>query len=384
MSDIVSELRSHFRRLYSEEPIVVRAPGRVNLIGEHTDYNGGFVMPAAIEFSTWAAASARTDGRLVARSLQYPEVLDADLRSDRPRAKDWTDYCWGVAASLLAEGQNIYGANVLVSGNVPMGAGLSSSASIEVAVAVALCETSGIHLPLPRVAKICQRAENEFVGARCGIMDQFVSCMGKAGHAVMLDCRSLEFQHAPLPEGLSLVVCNTMVKHSIAAGQYNQRRAECEEGVRLIATRFPDVRELRDVSPARLKEVEHLLPPVILKRCRHIAGEDERVLAAASAMGAGDLSRLGELMYESHRSLRDDYEVSCPELDIMVELARRQRGTVGARMTGGGFGGCTVNLVESGAVESFRAAVANGYRGQTGTEPEIYVTRASDGVHVVG
>ena len=374
-------LREQFRSRFGEEPLLVaRAPGRVNLIGEHTDYNDGFVLPAAIEFATRAAVSPRSDGRLVAESLQYGEKLDCDLAEARRRTHDWADYVYGVAAALRTAGVGIRGANLLVDGNVPIGAGLSSSAALEVACAFALCAAAGVQLERVQLAKICQRAENDYVGARCGIMDQFIACTGRKGHAVLLDCRSLEFRYAPLPGGVSLVLCNTMVKHSIAGGEYNRRRAECEEGVRLLAERIPGVEALRDVSLEQLERFSGALPEVIARRCRHIVAENARVQQAVHAMESGNLERLGELMYASHQSLRDDYEVSCAELDLMVDLARRQRGVLGARMTGGGFGGCTVNLVRSEAAADFRNRIAREYENQTAIHPEIYITSAADGV----
>ena len=381
--DIAEVVREQFRRRFQAEPLVTSAPGRVNLIGEHTDYNDGFVMPAAIEFHTWVAAAARSDNRLVAHSVQFPQMLDQDLNATRQRSGDWTDYSWGVAAALRQAGYNLRGATLLIDGNVPIGSGLSSSAAIEVATGFALLTVAGVDPDRVELARICQLAENEFVGARCGIMDQFISCTGKAGNSVLLDCRSLEYKYAPLPKSVSLVICNTMVKHSIAGGEYNQRRAECERGVALLARHLPGIRALRDVSREQLARFSSTLPEVIAKRCRHVVTENARVLEASDALGAGDLGRLGRLMGESHASLRDDYEVSCPELDIMVELALQQTGVIGSRMTGGGFGGCTISLVHDEAVDQFRSSVSNAYEQRTGKRPEIYVTAAADGVQRV-
>jgi len=355
----------------------------VNLIGEHTDYNDGFVMPAAIEFHTCIAAATRDDARLIAHSRQYPQVLDEELNATRQRRGDWTDYCWGVAAALRQAGYDVHGANLLIDGNVPIGAGLSSSAAIEVATGFALLALAGVDADRVQLARICQLAENEFVGARCGIMDQFISCTGKAGHAVLLDCRSLEYEYAALPQGVSLIICNTMVKHSNASGEYNQRRAECEQGVALLSRRLPGIRALRDASPEQVARFSSSLPEVIAKRCRHVTTENARVLQAGDALRAGDLERFGGLMRESHASLRDDYEVSCPELDIMVELALQQPGVIGSRMTGGGFGGCTISLVRDEAVGQFRSLVSSEYEQRTGICPEIYVTAAADGVERV-
>jgi galactokinase len=272
-----------------------------------------------------------------------------------------------------------HGANVLVAGEVPVGAGLSSSAAIEVASALAFMAVNGIGMPLPEVAKLCQRAENLFVRANCGIMDQFVSCMGKQGHALFLDCRSLDFHLVPIPASLRIVICNTMVKHSVAAGRYNQRRAEAEEGVRILAQHYPGIRALRDVTIEQLKQYVQVLPPVIYRRCEHVIRENGRVLNASRALPAGDLIRMGELMQQSHESLRDLYEVSCPELDLMVSLADSLPECRGARMTGGGFGGCTVNLVDAGQADEFAERITEAYQARTGVHPDVFVCSAADG-----
>jgi galactokinase len=378
----ITNLRQEFRKRFGEEARVFRAPGRVNLIGEHTDYNDGFVMPAAIDFYTTVAIAPRADSRLVAESLQFPERLEADLHDRKHRRTGaWHDYCWGVAQSLRESGFQGPGANLLVNGEVPIGSGLSSSAAIEIATGFALLETWGMKTGLVQLAKICQRAENEFVGARCGIMDQFISATGREGNAVLLDCRSLEYSYSAMPAGVELVICNTMVKHSIAGGEYNQRRAECEQGVLELRKHLPGVHALRDVSIDDFRKHEGSLSPVVRRRCRHVITENGRVLDAADALAAGDLAHVGKLMHESHVSLRDDYEVSCKELDIMVDLALAQRGLVGARMTGGGFGGCTVNLVRAEAIAEFRKNVAAEYEKRTKLKPDIYVSVASGGVH---
>jgi galactokinase len=377
-----SSLHARFREFFgnSSQPRIFRAPGRVNLIGEHTDYNSGFVMPAAIEFHTLVAAAPSNDNTLTIRSVDYNETKKFDLADRAPSpTHHWSDYVRGVALQLQQTGLPIRGANLLLSGNVPIGAGLSSSASVEVATAYALASLFGSSPDRRTLATLCQRAENEFVGARCGIMDQFVSAHGQSGHALMLDCRTLDYELLPLPQRVSLVVCNTMVKHQIASGEYNLRRRECEQGVALLRQSYPDIQALRDVTPDMLEDRADLLPPVIYRRCRHVVREDARVLAAAQALRDSSLNTFGRLMYESHESLRDDYEVSCPELDAMVEIASKVQGVIGARMTGGGFGGCTINMVEQSAVNQFRTTVAENYHEQTGITPEIYVTQASDG-----
>ncbi len=380
MPDRRTDLAQKFERRFHAQPLVFRAPGRVNLIGEHTDYNDGFVMPAAVGFSTYVAIAARPDRKLVIHSEEFPEKFEFDLdHLPLQRSGAWCDYVLGVASVLTQAGHRLAGANVLVRGEVPIGAGLSSSAAIEVASALALLRLSGTQLPLPEIAKLCRRAENEFVGARVGIMDQFVSCMGKAGHAFLLDCRSLEYKFVPIPAGMELVVCNTMVKHDLATGAYNTRRSECEEGARLFARWDPEVHALRDVSVALLDQHKNDIPPAIWKRCAHVVRENQRTLDAAQALSAGDLDRVGKLMRESHESLRGLYEVSCKELDVMVESAHSLPGFCGGRMTGGGFGGCTVNLVREEHAPAFAAQITERYQKATGICPQVYLCAAEDG-----
>ena len=414
-------LGQRFVQLFGGSPRIYQAPGRVNLIGEHTDYNAGFVMPAAIGFYTRASVAPRRDRKLVIHSENYSEQVEFDLdHLPATRAGHWSDYVIGVVTMLARSGEKLGGANLLVEGNVPQGAGLGSSASIEVAVGYALLDladqasdrselgrtkiarTKPDRTKLDRtkigrtkfdrtdpdrnqvdrtkLALLCHQAENEFVGARCGVMDQFVASHGKRGQALLLDCRFLEYRLLPLPHDVALAICNTMVKHSIAKGEYNQRRAECEAGVRGLSNYLPNTLALRDVTPEDLAAYGHELPDIVRRRCRHVIGENARVLQAAAALELEDLQAFGKLMLESHRSLRDDFEVSCSELDLMVELAEQAKGVYGTRMTGGGFGGCTIALVEAACVESFQRTVQEGYERSTGCRPEIYVCSAADGV----
>jgi galactokinase len=362
-------------------PKIYRAPGRVNLIGEHTDYNDGFVMPAAIDFWTWVAVSAADDRTVSVFSENFDENFSFDLDDQSPQPKgDWTDYVRGVALKLEQAGYRLSPAKLRIRGDVPIGAGLSSSAAIEVATGYALLRHSDFPVNLLELAKICQQAENEFVGMRCGIMDQFIACHGREGKALMLDCRSLESEILPLPEDVRLVICNTMVKHQLASTEYNARREECQEGVSEIAQQISGVLALRDVTLRDLEQHGRDLANMVYRRCHHVISENERVLEAKTALERRDLAAFGQLMNESHESLRDDYEVSCPELDLMVELARKIPGIFGARMTGGGFGGCTINLVRAEACENFRASVARHYQVTTGIVPEIYVCRTVRGV----
>ena len=378
--DTTSLVAHQFRELYGEPIGVFRAPGRVNLIGEHTDYNDGFVMPAALEFYTYVAAGPRTDRELSVYSIDFDETkcFHLDDLAGGPTGH-WSDYVRGVADVVNASGDPIRGANLVIKGEVPIGAGLSSSAALEVATVLALLANSGLTWGRVDVAKACQRAEHEYAGTKCGIMDQFISCCARANHALLLDCRSLEYELLRIEDRVRIVICNTMVKHELAGGEYNRRRADCEAGVRFLQRYLPDIRALRDVSPSQLAEYGVGLPPETYRRCQHVISENARVLEAAQALKDGDLLRFGVLMYASHASLRDDYEVSCKELDLMVELARKCGGVYGARMTGGGFGGCTVNLVDADAVEEFKAAIAGDYNDATGLHPEIYVCTAADG-----
>jgi galactokinase len=373
-------LTARFREMFGTEMRIFRAPGRVNLIGEHTDYNDGFVMPAAIGFYTWIAAAKREDRILEAYSDRFEEkaTFSLDMLNGPPR-KHWSDFIRGVAATLQGAGHRLSGANLVIHGEVPLGAGLSSSASLEVATALALTVCSGITVPRLELAKLCQAAEHEYAGTRCGIMDQFIVAFGVAGNALMLDCRSLEYQLIPVPRDLRLVVCNSMVRHEHASGEYNQRRADCETGVKLLAQHLPGIHALRDVGIADLEKYKDALPETIYRRCRHVVTENQRVLDAAKTLQSGDAGGVGRLMYASHASLRDDYEVSCKELDLLVELAAASPGVYGARMTGGGFGGCTVNLVREECATAFGMHVARTYQQATGIAPDIYVCEPAQG-----
>jgi galactokinase len=379
----LAELRQavRLRFPFHEAPAqIFRAPGRTNLIGEHTDYNDGFVFPAAIDRATWIVIAPRADRVLQIHSEHFNETVEfrIDDTVAAPR-KHWSDYVRGVAVMLQNAGFDLAGADMFIRSDVPLGAGLSSSASLEVATAIALSALAGRELPKLEVARLCQSAENEFVGARVGIMDQFVACFGKAGHAIFLDCRTMDHAAVALPNEVRLVVCNTMVKHAIASGEYNSRRGDCEEAVAKLKNVIPNMRALRDVSFSQLQEHARLLPDVLYRRTRHVVTENARVLAARKSLEDGDLAEFGALMRKSHASLRDDYEVSCQELDVMTNLANNVDGCIGARMTGGGFGGCTINLVHAGQIERFAAQMREGYLHVTGIVPEIYSCAAADG-----
>jgi galactokinase len=379
-----SELEDRFRGVYGVPPRVFVAPGRVNLMGEHTDYNDGFVLPCAIGFFTEVAVSPRPDRKMVIRSENFAGEFEFALdQLPRRGTGQWCDYVAGVALALQDAGNTIRGANLLVRTSVPIGAGLSSSAALEVASALALLSLNGAVLPMPEIAKLCQRAENTFVGAQVGIMDQFVSCLGKAGHALLLDCRSLDFKLVPVPEHARIVICNTMVKHDLVTNEYNLRREQCAEGVTILSQCDPAIRALRDVSLEQLMQQSEEMPRIIYKRCLHVVGENKRVVDGAHRLATGDLAGFGELMRESHGSMRDLYQISCREVDIMVEAAADLPGCYGARMTGGGFGGCTVNLVAADSEAAFVAAIKERYERATAIKPDIYVCSAADGANAL-
>ncbi len=362
------------------EPRVFRAPGRVNLIGEHTDYNDGFVLPVAINFWTYVAATPRLGRTIRVSSAAFPNqqfVFGLDDPAPKPQG-GWTDYVQAVAIELDAQFGPLSGADLHIRSDIPIGAGLSSSAALEISAATALVSLSSIAVAPLDLARACQKAESEFVGMRCGIMDQFISRLAVAGHATLLDCRTLEHRAVPLPAGARLLICNSMVKHELAGSAYNERRKDCED-----AARYFDVATLRDATPELLRDAAADLPDRVRRRCRHVITEIDRTLRAAAALERGDLQGFGELMYESHASLRDDYEVSCRELDLLAGLARLIPGVFGSRMTGAGFGGCTVNLVAEDSVGQFREAVAEGYFRNTGVEPEIYLCNAVNGAEEV-
>lgn len=359
---------------------VFRAPGRVNLIGEHTDYNDGFVMPMAIQQSTWIAALPREDALVRVRSTQMGDEAAFTLGSlPAGRRGHWSDYVLGVLLELAAEGRPLTGADLMIHGEVPLGSGLSSSAALEVATALTFVTLAGDRFEPVAMATLCQRAENRHVGAMCGIMDPYISAGARAGTALLIDCRSLESRPVPLPPGMSVVIVNSQVKHSIAGGEYNQRRAQCEEGVSRLQSSGLTLDSLRDVTPAALAASATVLPSPLLERCRHVVTENARVLESVNALEEGDAGRFGSLMNASHDSLRDDYQVSCVEIDHLVEIARAVPGVAGARMTGGGFGGCTVNLVVDSRVEDFRHAVLAEYPRRTGRTPVIHVSRPEAG-----
>jgi galactokinase len=383
MLDVTATRSLHSQR-FGQNPTIFAAPGRVNIIGEHTDYADGFVMPAAIDFATLAAISPRTDSTIAIRSINFDEEVSYPVDHLPAKASHhWFDYPLGILSVLREAGITIPAFSLTLNGDVPIGAGLSSSASIEVASTVAVLSLTTADIALPRIAQLCQRAENQYVGASTGIMDQFIACCGAKDHALLLDCRSLEYRLAPIPSHLSLVIANSMVKHSHAGGEYNTRRSEVEEGTALLRRHRPEIRLLRDATLDDLARWGSEMRPEVLKRCRHIITENIRTVAAADALETGDLKTLGRLMYEAHASYRDDFEASCPECDTLVDLAKKEPGCIGARLTGGGFGGCTVNLVENANAPAFSEHLREGYREATGIEADIYLCHASAGAQKI-
>jgi galactokinase len=378
---IAHDLAAQFAARFGASPRIFRAPGRVNLIGEHTDYNDGFVLPAALELATFIAIAPRRDRQMRVHSCAFDATVEIDLDDPAPASrKDWSDYVVGVALALMRAGHRLVGADMAIGGDLPMGAGLSSSAALEVAVGYALLTIAGIPVDLVALAIGCRSAENDFVGMRCGIMDQLISCCGVDGHLLLIDCRSLEMRPVRLDPSVRIVICNTMVNHELASSTYNLRRQECEQGVALLSRALGRIAALRDVTAADIARYADLLPETIRRRCRHVVGENARVLQAVAALESGDLALCGQLMTQSHESLRDDYEVSCPELDLMVEITNHVPGVLGSRMTGGGFGGCTVSLVETQALDRFTEAVRRAYRDATGKAPQIFACAPSPGV----
>jgi galactokinase len=374
-------IAEHFRRLVGSSPeVVARAPGRVNLIGEHTDYNDGFVLPAAIDRYIEFAGRRRADRLVRVYATDFHDQTEFSLdRNEKDTAHPWSNYLRGVSKFLEADGHRLTGADIVFGGDVPREAGLSSSAAVEVAAAVFWQKLLKLDLDPVYVIKLARRAENEFVGVPCGIMDQFISALGRRDHALFLDCRDLTYRHVPLRDSVKIVVCNSGVKRALAQSEYEVRLKQCRQAVAEVAKRGRAVRSLREVELEDLEAAWPALDELLLRLARHVVTENHRTCEAVKVLSEGDLVRFGELMNASHESLRDDYQVSSKELDTLVELACQQPGVLGARMTGAGFGGCTVNLVVAEAAAAFAENVYQGYLKALGMKAEIYVCRASDG-----
>jgi galactokinase len=384
----IDELIATFEKQFGEKPeFVVRAPGRVNLIGEHTDYNEGFVFPVAIDREMLLAATPTQTRDVEVYSDEYKTTdkfsLD-DLK--KSEANPWVDYMRGTLDTLQKAGHKLSGFRAVLSGNVPQGAGLSSSAAYEVAVATFANHAFGLGIAGKDIALLSQKAENQFIGVNCGIMDQFISALGEPDSALLIDCRSLDFKVIPLnlaKHNLQIVITNSGVRRGLVDSEYNSRRAECEEGVKLLSDiTGRKLKSLRGITWEEYQKYEPKLPVLVAKRSRHVVGENNRVNQAVEALEEGNISRVGKLMNQSHHSLRELFEVSCKEVDILVSLTQKHPGVVGARMTGAGFGGCTVALMPVDVVQSFRDEVITEYEKQTGQKAEVYVCQAVSGAKV--
>jgi galactokinase len=371
------ELQGAFIDAFARPPtLLARAPGRVNIIGEHTDYNDGYVLPMAIERETRIAAAPRADGRVRLLALDLGRETTFDLAALGPSATDrWSNHVRGVAAGLLAAGYPVQGIDAVMQGDVPIGSGLSSSAAVQMAAVQAFAAAGRFQVPPDQAARIGQQAEKVYVGTNCGLMDQLASALGQPDRVLLIDCRDLSFQPVPIPAGGAILIADTAVRRQLAGSAYNERRAQCEAAALTLG-----VPSLRDATLAMLDAAR--IEPLIDRRARHVVAENERVLATVAALRSGNLATVGQLMNASHASLRDLYEVSCPELDTMVELLRAQPGCYGARLTGAGFGGCAVALMDAPRVAAAISAVSEAYRARTGLEPALYATRAAAGASV--
>ncbi len=386
-ADLVRGFEARFGR---PPALLARAPGRVNLLGGHVDYNEGWVLPAAIDRAAWVAAAPRQDraARIAALDLQEHAAfrldgLEARLDAEGRPLPAWAHYPAGVAWALERDGFELLGMDAVLASEVPLGAGLSSSAAVEVAFGLIWTALADVRIGHMRLAQVCQRAENEYVGVPCGLMDQFTSVHGRRDHALLFDCRTLDWEPIPLPGDVRLVVADSSVPRTLAGSGYRERRESCQEALRLLSRRLPGIRALRDVSPEDLARHGDLLPPTLRRRAEHVVRECARVLKGAQRLKAGDLAGFGALMLESHASLRDLYQVSTPELDALVEIAAGLPGCLGARLTGAGFGGATVNLVQAKETEAFVAGLTEAYRARTGREATVWVCRAEAGSSVL-
>ncbi len=379
-ASLAARVTDRFKTLFSEQPVVVRSPGRVNLIGEHTDYNNGFVLPAAIDKAIYMAVSPRNDKELHFVS----EDLDMNYRGEIGQlahsSLQWPDYILGVIGQLQQAGHSLGGFNCVFGGDIPPGAGMSSSAALECATIYSLNEIFGLGLGTLTMVKLAQRSENEFVGVKCGIMDQFASMFGRKQQVIRLDCQSLEYEYVPFKtDGLRIVLFDTRVKHSLASSEYNTRRQQCEAGVKLVKAHYPHVNSLRDVVPEMLDRFVAPVDPVIYKRCRYVVDENARLLAACEDLRKGDIVSFGRKMFATHEGVSVQYEVSCPELDFLVEHVKGHPAVLGARMMGGGFGGCTINLVREDAIEELVEHTAVAYAKAMHKELKAYKGQIEDG-----
>ncbi len=388
---MIEKLTAFFQERFGHAPAhIARAPGRVNLLGEHVDYNDGFVLPAAIDRSTYLAFSPSDSDQTTLVAMDFneetsfsPQSISSKGQTDSSPLPDWAQYPAGMMWAIAEEKLSTWGMKGVYTSNVPRGSGLSSSASVEMAFMIAWQTLGGWTLPSMQRALLGQKAENQYVGVNCGIMDQFASACGVENKLLLLDCRSLEWKTLLLPEDISIVIADTTVRRKLTSGEYNKRRAACEEAVRLLKQDLPQIKALRDISVDDFNRRSGKLPTEIERRARHVVEEIQRSRQVEALLEEGDLQRFGKLMNDCHVSLRDLYEVSCPELDIMVRIAQSLNGCYGARLTGAGFGGCTVNLVAREKAEEFAQSLAILYESETRLHPEIYISHASNGASLI-
>ena len=382
-SPIIKKLVNYYREIFNSKPLVLRSPGRVNIIGEHTDYNEGFVLPAAIDKAVYVAVEKREDDQIILHSIDFKDKYEGRVSEIKRTDKHWANYILGVAAQFQKKGYQFNGFNLIIDGDVPLGAGLSSSAAVECATAYAINVLFGFGVDKKTLALMAQKAEHEFAGVLCGIMDQFASVFGQKDHVIKLDCRSLEYEFVPLKlEGYKILLLNTNVKHSLASSEYNTRRQQCEEGVTMIRKHYPEVKSLRDATLEMVNQ--HVKGnEVIYRRCKYVIEENTRLLEGCEDLKKGDIGALGAKMYRSHEGLSKEYEVSCPELDFLVDSVRNKPDVLGARMMGGGFGGCTINLVKETAIDGLISELSARYNKEMNKELTPYIAQIEDGSSVV-
>ena len=376
-------IREQFIRKYNKEPLIVSAPGRVNLIGEHTDYNEGFVLPGAIDKRINVAMAQNETDTINVFAEDFNESFSFPLNDIKP-SKGWTTYILGVTHQILEKGKSLRGVDVWIDGNVPVGGGMSSSAALCSGYGFALNEMFNLGFSRLDLAYIGQKTEHNFAGVKVGIMDQFASLHGKKGHLMKLDCRSMEYEYIPFDfPDYKIVMVNSMVSHSLASSEYNVRRQQCEEGVAILKKHYQHIHSLRDVTMEMLERHKQEIPEIVFRRCRYVITEKDRLLHGCDALQRHDLETFGELMYTTHQGLSKDYEVSCPELDFLAETAKPMQEVSGTRMMGGGFGGCTINIVDDKKVDAFKEKIQKAYKDRFGKTPDVYITQIEDGVNII-
>ena len=383
MNPIASEIEQKYCELFQETPLIIRSPGRVNLIGEHTDYNEGFVLPAAIDKAIYFAITARDDEICSLYASDLKESYEFHLKEIRKSELGWSNYLLGVVDQILKLGYTIKGFNCVFGGDIPIGAGLSSSAALEAGLAYGLNEINQLHINPMELVKLSQRAENEFVGVQCGIMDQMINIFGRENQVLQLDCRSLEYRYFPFEsERIKIVLCDSQVQRELWSSEYNLRRSQCEKGVEILQKFYPEVISLRDVSLEQLVAHRNFFDTIVFNRCKYVIEENQRVLDGCQDLSEGNFEGFGQKMYQSHTGLTEEYEVSCEELDFLVDAASKQPGVIGARMMGAGFGGCTINLVWADQLERFEHAMTEEFIQRMNKDAKIYITEITTGAAI--